>query len=261
MANQEHRLIRQVKELETSVRRLRPRSEGDIDVRSTNNSTTIIAPEAPRHYPSIQIPVCNSSEVNTIYAFKPIVITGGPYITANKMMSNPLVYCRHIAGQGDEDAPMGVVYKDIPPLGVGNAFIIGAALIEVISPGGYGISCGVSWDDAGGYFYTSNQRDMPYHILWEDTSVPYTDPHKALILLGGGGAVVEEDDGPTNIECEVVATLPPIPETENVRHEVFWGSASTIDGGTGDDQIWFAHNLDSRWWPTRYTTKNGTPGA
>ncbi len=54
----------------------------------------------------------------------------------------------------------------------------------------------------------------------------------------------------------VVKNLPAIPQKPTI---VFWASE---DGGTGDNQLWFAAPGYSRWYPMIFITdKNGAPGS
>lgn len=59
------------------------------------------------------------------------------------------------------------------------------------------------------------------------------------------------------LDIDIVAALPAIPSTPTL---VYWGSSSTISGGTGDDQIWSSGPTNTLWYPTtKLTDKSGTP--
>lgn len=72
------------------------------------------------------------------------------------------------------------------------------------------------------------------------------------VSSGGGGGSGASRNTPT------VETLPAIPTTPETEKRVFWTSAGA---GTGDDQVWHAYTGQSRWYPTTFTDKDGTPGA
>lgn len=58
-----------------------------------------------------------------------------------------------------------------------------------------------------------------------------------------------------------VRELPEIPGGRGYR-EVVWCSAETLEGGTGDDQIWEVSALYDKWVPRGFLTSlSGVPGG
>ena len=59
-----------------------------------------------------------------------------------------------------------------------------------------------------------------------------------------------------------VKTLPAIPTAPKTRKVVYWMSATTEEGGTGDDQFWEAATGWTAYRPLdKYTTLSGVPVA
>mgnify|MGYP000558875245 CR=1 FL=1 len=124
------------------------------------------------------------------------------------------------------------------------------ALLYGVGGGGSGLQAGINW--TGVYPGTLSIAAPGCQLVAGVGS--FISPVLGLVVLGGGGGSNE-----ASTSLDIVATLPALPTEEGEEKKVFWGKSATIEGGTGDDQVWHATWKDLRWHPYRPTTKDGTP--
>ena len=92
----------------------------------------------------------------------------------------------------------------------------------------------------------------PTTVMEEPDSVPSEEMQPNKIMSSGGGS----GSGGGGFSIPTVKRLPPIPSSG--FRAVFWTSQ---DGGTGDDQVWWASQGCAYWRPGwAWTTKIGNPG-
>lgn len=160
--------------------------------------------------------------------------------------------------EGDELKTLVIADEPIPPGAIGLCCITGPALSYIYGPS---VDTQIVGVDPLGAEPSMLLPDNPgARLIWYGGPLAGEDYGFGIILLGadtGGGDTL----APGEQLIEVVATLPPIPTEEGVYKKVLWGKSTTITGGTGDDGIFNACWLDTRWHPERPTTLSCAPGV
>lgn len=229
-----------------------------VNVQRTNGGlalTTTPSQETLNSCIEVRCKNIGETQIRQFYACPVIATLRGP--TDARYTRDLILTTRNTAFESDADRVFGVAQETVNPGCIGRFAISGITPVYVYGAGTHiSVPGGLKYD--GVYPFAIRPGEPGGQIIAAASGL--TVPYLGIVLLGARTETTEDEpDEPTLLD--VVATLPPIPDEEHTERRVFWGDATVIEGGTGDNQIWSATWKDTRWYPSRPTTKTGTPGA
>jgi hypothetical protein len=225
-----------------------PDMSGNVEVLQTKNRATVHVPVPESKISStLLIELHNASEDATLSIYKPAVLEGSSYESANDMRTRSQ-FSGRILDPDDNDAMyIALPVGDIPPGTLGKAVIVGVCLVKIVGGEDVSSTCGI--DTSVSEEYLVGSESGPYPVLWEEEVEDYSIEHFAMVMIG----ISKNSDA-----VERVKKLPPLPSTGVKR--VHWMSPTEATGATGDGQLWVSSAGQTKYTPEQWSTnKSGVP--
>jgi hypothetical protein len=228
-----------------------------VQVSEDSNGVTIrTQSEKRRSQTTLKVRCKNVGEV-PLKKFSNAVVLSSLFATSDPAFAtDAILKIRLPEFESDEGRNFVITAESIPVGGIGLCTITGLTPAYIYGTGSAHGTAGFKFATGQPEALTPSEPGAKIiHAVGGGVAAQYL----GLVLLGAGDGGTADESGDTMLE--IVATLPPVPTDEGAYKKVFWGNSTVIDGGTGDNQAWTASWKDTRWYPERPTTKNGTPGV